>query len=335
MTIQEQRDENQADSMWLLKSSPQRTRRSQRKDGFLTNTPVAVSCQPSYRQVRLPDRFVAGNKSELRGVECTSEEQRTLEARCLTKNYDYITAVRQVSFCIRPGEILGYLGPNGAGKSTTVKMLTGLIEPSDGQILYKGRSIYDDLAGFQRVIGYVPEEAHLYPHLSGREYLQLVGRLRGIPRRILEPKMDELLRLFSLWEDRFTSLSSYSKGMRQKILLSAALMHNPEVLILDEPFSGLDVTSALMLRRLLSGLARQGKIILYSSHVLEVVEKVCSQVLILRHGEVVAYDSITRLRELMQQPSLEGVFAQLAQVDDGAELADRILETVGSTSELP
>jgi ABC-2 type transport system ATP-binding protein len=258
-----------------------------------------------------------------------------LEARCLTKHYDYITAVRQVSFSIRPGEILGYLGPNGAGKSTTVKMLTGLIEPSDGQILYKNGSIYDDLAGFQRVIGYVPEEAHLYPHLSGREYLQLVGRLRGIPRRILEPKMDELLRLFSLWEDRFTTLSSYSKGMRQKILLSAALMHNPEVLILDEPFSGLDVTSALMLRRLLSGLARQGKIILYSSHVLEVVEKVCSQVLILRHGEVVAYDSITRLRELMQQPSLEGVFAQLAQVDDGAELADRILETVGSKSELP
>jgi len=255
-----------------------------------------------------------------------------LETRDLTKHYSYITAVNRVCFSIRPGEILGYLGPNGAGKSTTVKMLTGLIEPSEGQILYRGRSIYDDLAGFQRVIGYVPEEAHLYPHLSGREYLQLVGRLRGMPRRILEPKMDELLRLFSLWEDRFTTLSSYSKGMRQKILISAALMHNPEILILDEPFSGLDVTSALMLRRLLGGLAEQGKIILYSSHVLEVVEKVCSQVLILRQGEVVAYDSITRLRELMQQPSLEGVFAQLAQVDDGAALADRILEVVSSSS---
>jgi ABC-2 type transport system ATP-binding protein len=231
---------------------------------------------------------------------------------------------------MRPGEILGYLGPNGAGKSTTVKMLTGLIEPSEGQIVYNNRSIYDDLAGFQNVIGYVPEEAHLYPHLSGREYLQLVGRLRGMPRRILEPKMDELLRLFSLWDDRFTNLSSYSKGMRQKILLSAALMHNPEILILDEPFSGLDVTSALMLRRLLNGLARQRKIIFYSSHVLEVVEKVCSQVLILRQGEVVAYDSITQLRQLMQQPSLEGVFSQLTQVDDGADLAERILDVVGS-----
>ena len=136
------------------------------------------------------------------------------------------------------------------------------------------------------------------------------------------------MRLFSLWDDRFTALSSYSKGMRQKILLAAALMHNPDVLILDEPFSGLDVTSALMLRRLLTGLARQGKIVLYSSHVLEIVEKVCSQVLILRQGEVVAYNSITRLRELMKQPSLEGVFAQLAEVDDGAELADRILNVV-------
>jgi ABC-2 type transport system ATP-binding protein len=259
-----------------------------------------------------------------------AERRYMLEARSLTKHYGYITAVRQVSFSIGAGEILGYLGPNGAGKSTTVKMLTGLIEPSEGQIFYKGRNIYYDLAGFQRVIGYVPEEAHLYPHLSGREYLQLVGRLRGMPRRILESKMDELLRLFSLWEDRFINLSSYSKGMRQKILLSAALMHNPEILILDEPFSGLDVTSALMLRGLLNGLARRGKIILYSSHVLEVVEKVCSQVLILRRGEVVAYDSITQLRELMQQPSLEGVFAQLMQIDDAAETVERILEVVDS-----
>src|SRR5205085_9721335 len=217
-----------------------------------------------------------------------------LETRGLTKHYNYLTAVRQVSFTIKPGEILGYLGPNGAGKSTTVKMLTGLIEPSDGQILYNGQTVYDDFTGFQRRIGYVPEEPHLYPHLTGREYLQLVGRLRGIARIPLDSKMDEFLRLFSLWDDRHSPLASYSKGMRQKILLSAALLHDPEVLILDEPFSGLDVTSALVLRRLLRALAGQGKIIVYSSHVLEVVEKICSTVLILRQGEVVAYDSIER-----------------------------------------
>jgi ABC-2 type transport system ATP-binding protein len=209
-------------------------------------------------------------------------------------------------------------------------MLTGLIEPSDGQIFFKGRTVYDDFTAFQRRIGYVPEEPHLYPHLTGREYLQLVGRLRGIARAQLDPKMDEFLRLFGLWDDRHTPLASYSKGMRQKILLSAALLHDPDVLILDEPFSGLDVTSALVLRRLLRALADEGKMILYSSHVLEVVEKVCSQVLILRKGEVVAYDSIDRLRELMSQPSLEGVFAQLAEVEDGDVLANRILEVMKS-----
>src|SRR5271169_2820041 len=249
-----------------------------------------------------------------------------LEARSLTKYYNHTLAVRQVSFTIRPGEILGYLGPNGAGKSTTVKMLTGLIQPSDGQIFFNGRSVYEDFTAFQRRIGYVPEEAHLYPHLTGREYLQLTGRLRGMPRRTLEPKMDEFLRVFDLWNDRHTPLASYSKGLRQKILLSAALLHDPELLILDEPFSGLDVTSALMLRSLLRTLASRGKMILYSSHVLEVVEKICSNVLILRKGEVVAYDSIDRLRELMSQPSLEGVFAQLADVDDGDVVANRIVE---------
>ncbi len=253
-----------------------------------------------------------------------------LEARSLTKYYNHTAAVRDVSFTVQPGEILGYLGPNGAGKTTTVKMLTGVIEPSEGCILYQGRSVREDFTAFQRRIGYVPEEAHVYPHLSGREYLQLVGRLRGMRRRVLDPKMDEFLRLFSLWDDRHAPLSTYSKGMRQKILLSGALLHNPDVLILDEPFSGLDVSSALMLRSLLRALAEQGKIILYSSHVLEVVEKVCSKVLILRNGEVVAYDSIGRLRELMSQPSLEGVFAQLTEAEDSGALAAKILDVMTS-----
>jgi ABC-2 type transport system ATP-binding protein len=251
-----------------------------------------------------------------------------LEARSLTKYYNHTPAVHDVSFTIKPGEVLGYLGSNGAGKSTTVKMLTGMIDPSAGQIFYQGRSIHDNLTGFQRRIGYVPEEAHLYPHLTGSEYLQLIGRLRGMPRRVLEPKMDQFLRLLSLWDDRHAPLSSYSKGMRmrQKVLLSAALLHNPDVLILDEPFSGLDVTSALALRSLLRMLADQGKTILFSSHVLEVVEKVCTKVLILRKGEVVAYDSIDHLRELMSQPDLEGVFSQLTEVQDTDALAGQLLQ---------
>jgi ABC-2 type transport system ATP-binding protein len=251
-----------------------------------------------------------------------------LEICSLSKRFNGVPAVENVSFSIRPGEILGYLGPNGAGKSTTVKMIIGLLAPSDGQILFQGRSVIEDLPGFQRRIGYVPEDPNLYPFLSGWEYLRLCGRLRGLPRTVLEPKMDGFLHLFSLWEDRHCPLSSYSKGMRQKILVSAALLHNPEVLILDEPLSGLDVSTAMVLRDLLQALAAQRRIIFYSSHVLEVVEKVCSRVLILRKGRVVADDSIEHLRRLMHEPSLEGIFSQLTEEQNTVDVAGRILEVM-------
>jgi len=251
-----------------------------------------------------------------------------LEICSLTKRFGGIAAVEGVSFCLKPGEILGYVGPNGAGKSTTVKMIVGLLEPSEGQVWFEGRSVIEDLPGFQARIGYVPEEPYLYPHLSGREYLQLTGRLRGMPRAILEPKIDELLRLFSLWEDRHCPVSAYSKGMRQKVLLSAALLHNPDLLILDEPLSGLDVTTALVLRELLEGLAARGRMILYSSHVLDVLEKVCSRVVILAKGHVVAHDSIANLRESMHQTSLEGIFGQLTREQNHRAVADHILEVM-------
>ena len=253
-----------------------------------------------------------------------------LEIRHLSKRYSGIPAVQDVSFTLGPGEILGYVGPNGAGKSTTVKIIIGLIEPSEGQILYCGRSIIDDLPAFQSRIGYVPEEPHLYPHLSGREYLQLAGRLRGIPHHILEPKIDEFLRLFSLFDDRHTPVSSYSKGMRQKILLSAALLHNPDILILDEPLSGLDVTTALVLRDLLGELAEAGRMILYSSHVLDVLEKVCSRVLILNRGRVAAHDTIENLRATMHESSLEGIFSHLTREYDHRAAAGHILEVMRS-----
>jgi ABC-2 type transport system ATP-binding protein len=248
-----------------------------------------------------------------------------LEVSNLIKRYNRIPAVDGVSFTVRPGEILGYVGPNGAGKSTTVKMLTGLIDPTAGDIFFNGRNVRADWIAFQRQMGYVPEEPHLYAHLTGREYLQLVGRLRGMPRLTLDRRMDEMLHLFALWGDRHSPLSSYSKGMRQKILISGALLHNPGLLILDEPFSGLDVNTALILRSLLRALADDGKMILYSSHVLEVVEKVCSSVMILRKGKVVAHDAVSRLRDLMRQPSLEGVFAQLTQQEDPARIVTGIL----------
>ncbi len=221
-----------------------------------------------------------------------------------------------VSFTALPGEVTGYLGPNGSGKSTTVKMITGLLDPTAGEILYRGRPIRDDLVEFKRILGYVPEEPYLYPHLTGAEYLELAGELRDLPAATLRGKIGTLLDLFSLAGDRDAPISSYSKGMRQKILICAAILHDPDLIILDEPFSGLDVHAALVLRSLIRSLAASGKTVLFSSHVLEVVEKVCHRVVILHKGRVVANDSIDRLRDLMALPTLEDIFSQLVTDSD-------------------
>jgi ABC-2 type transport system ATP-binding protein len=251
-----------------------------------------------------------------------------LELRNLCKRYSGIPAVQDVSFCARPGEVTGYLGPNGSGKSTTIKMITGLIRPSSGEVRFDGRRVDGDLRWYRRRLGYVPEEPYLYDHLSGFEYLVMVAKLRSLLSKDFAARIDGLLRLFSLYEDRDLQIASYSKGMRQKVLLSAALMHNPDLILLDEPFSGLDVGSALILRSLIKELARRGKVVLFSSHELETVERICSHVVILHHGKVVADDSIERLRTLMQVPSLEGIFSQLAVEQDtdavSREIADLI-----------
>jgi ABC-2 type transport system ATP-binding protein len=236
-----------------------------------------------------------------------------LEAVHLTKRYASIPAVQDLSFSLRPGQVLGCLGPNGSGKSTTVKMLTGLLPPSKGAVQFNGRSIQDDLTGYRNQLGYVPEEAHLYPFLTGWEYLELVGTLRGMPRGELESKIDSLLQLFSLHPSRHVGIGQYSKGMRQRILLIAAIMHNPEIFIFDEPLSGLDVTSALIFKNLVHELGQQGKLVFYCSHVLEVVEKICTDVLILRKGLVIAQDSVTNIGKILGQ-SLENTFLHL--VDD-------------------
>jgi ABC-2 type transport system ATP-binding protein len=251
-----------------------------------------------------------------------------LEVRNLTKNYSRIAAVNDVSFIAPAGEVTGYLGPNGSGKSTTVKMITGLIAPSDGKILFRGQPVENDLIAYKQRLGYVPEEPYLYPHLTGAEYLELVGQLRGVPEKPLAQKISGLLKLFSLYGDRYVPISSYSKGMRQKILVSAALLHNPEIVILDEPFSGLDVNSAMVLRSLIQALAARGKVVLFSSHVLDVVERVCTRVVILHKGKVVANDSIGNLRALMSLPTLEEIFSQLAIEQDTEAITRQMIEVI-------
>ena len=251
-----------------------------------------------------------------------------LELRNLSKHFSGIPAVDNVSFSARPGEVTGYLGPNGSGKSTTMKMITGLIEMTDGQILFRGQLIQDDLSSYKRIMGYVPEEPYLYNHLSAVEYLTMIAQLRNLPQRESSTRIDGLLRLLALYDDRHASISGYSKGMRQKVLLAAALLHNPELLLLDEPFSGLDVASALMLRSLIQELAARGKVVLFSSHELDTVERVCSRVVILHHGKVVADDSIENLRSLMELPTLEKIFSQLVVEQDTDSLARQIADLI-------
>ncbi len=251
-----------------------------------------------------------------------------LELRNVCKAFSGICAVDRVSFEARPGEITGYLGPNGSGKSTTMKMITGLIERTSGEILFDSTPIERDPMAYKRRLGYVPEEPYLYSHLSGLEFLDMVAQLRGLPRRVTANRVQGLLHLFSLHSDRHAAISSYSKGMRQKILLSAALVHNPDLILLDEPFSGLDVASALVLRSLIQELASRGKVVLFSSHELETVERVCSHIVILHHGKVVADDSIERLRTLMALPTLEAIFAELAVEQDTAAISRQIADLI-------
>jgi len=253
-----------------------------------------------------------------------------LEVRSLCKSYSSIPAVDNVSFTIRPGDVLGYLGPNGSGKSTTVKIITGLLEPTSGSVLFRGNNIRENLTEYKRIIGYVPEEANLYPFLSGLEYLQLVSRLRGLPELLSEHRAESLLELFAMRPHRHTVIAAYSKGMRQRILLIAALLHNPQLIIFDEPLSGLDVTSALIFRKLVQALARENKTIFYCSHVLEVVEKVCSHVTILQRGKQLASGSIEELKHFRSMPSLEDAFSSLVQEVDIEQSAAAIVDAVVS-----
>ena len=253
-----------------------------------------------------------------------------LELRSVSKSFSGITVVDRVSFSARPGEITGYLGPNGSGKSTTMKMITGLIETTSGEILFEGKRVHSDLLSYKQRMGYVPEEPHLYPHLSGLEFLQMVAQLRGLPAKPSAERIDGLLRLFALHSDRHAPISAYSKGMRQKVLLSAALLHNPDLLLLDEPFSGLDVGSSLVLRSLIQELAGRGKVVLFSSHELETVERVCSRVVILHRGKIIADDSIARLRALMELPTLESIFSQLAVEQDTTAISRDIANLIGA-----
>jgi ABC-2 type transport system ATP-binding protein len=250
-----------------------------------------------------------------------------LDVRHLSKYYSAIAAIRDVSFSVAPGTVVGLLGPNGSGKSTTVSILTGLREASAGEVWFDGANVATALVDYKARVGYVPEEAHLYSFLSGREHLQLVGRLHRIKEPLLVNKVGALLDLFGLTAAADQTMSGYSKGMRQKVLIVAALLHDPDVLILDEPESGLDLTAGLVLRHLIPVLAARGKTIVYSSHLLDRVERLCGDVVVLHRGSIVAQGPVPQLRAMIQSStSLEDVVAELVSTLDPERTARDIAE---------
>ncbi len=246
----------------------------------------------------------------------------------LEKKFDKTLALKGISFEVRPGEILGLLGPNGAGKSTTVKILTGLLPASGGRAWLNNYDISSDPIAVKKSFGYVPESGALYESLTGWEYLELVADLHHLDRQVFEQRAGEFLDLFELHEAKDKRISGYSKGMRQKILISAALIHNPPVLLFDEPLNGVDANTALIFKQLLKRLGEQGKTILFCSHVLEVVERLCTRIVIIRDGQVVADGTPEAISKQTGHSSLENAFHQITGGANAEEKAEEFLQAL-------
>ena len=248
----------------------------------------------------------------------------------LTFSYGMGQVLHGISFTLRRGEVVGLLGPNGAGKSTTIKVLTGVLPPGGGTVRVAGHALPEEAVEAKRRIGYVPEAAALFESLTGQEFLELMGRLQDVPEERLQFRIGRFLEPLGLSDDRLRPLDGYSKGMRQKVLLSAALLHNPDVVLLDEPLSGLDVNAGFMVRDLVAALAAEGKAILYSSHVLDVVERVCDRALIIHEGRLIADGTLDELKASTEQGSLEDVFRQLTQTGGTMSGVSGIIEGLRS-----
>jgi ABC-2 type transport system ATP-binding protein len=241
-----------------------------------------------------------------------------IDARALTKVFQGKPAVDQLTLQVARGRFFGFLGPNGAGKSTTIKMLTGLLRPTSGDAFIEGRDLAKDRLAIKQLIGVLPEELPLYERLTGEEYLLFAGRMYGLSRDETRKRTDELLAFLSLEEDRGRLILDYSQGMRKKVALAAALIHNPRVLFLDEPLNGIDPVSGRVVTDLLRRLAQKGVTLFFTSHVLDVVERLCDEVAIIDRGRIVVQgtlDDIRRQREVGTDASLEDVFLKLVAAD--------------------
>ena len=251
-----------------------------------------------------------------------------IETHGLSKSYGDKLALDDLTLRVEPGEIFGFLGPNGAGKSTTVKILTGLLTPDKGSATVAGFDVLKEPLEAKRRIGYVPEQPALYDTLTADEYLDLIGSLYHLDHAASLARRTELFDLFQLSDARHQRLSEFSKGMKQKVVIAAALIHRPDVLILDEPLDGLDANTALVMKELLRKLAAQGKTIMFSSHILEVVERICTRLVIINNGRLIAQGTSAEICAQVGATSLDAAFGKLTGVRDVGQVTADFLSAL-------
>lgn len=249
----------------------------------------------------------------------------------LSRSYGGKVAVDDLSFTVEPGDILGFLGPNGAGKSTTVKILTGMIRPTSGRAIVAGYDVVADPIEVKRRIGYVPETGALFHTLTPYEYVDLLAALHHLDPRTARKRGEELLDVFGLRQEAGQRMAEFSKGMKQKVAIVAALLHNPEILFLDEPLDGLDANAALLVKQLLRQLAAQGRTMLFCSHILDVVERVCTRLLIIDRGRKIAEGSPAEIARAASAATLEEAFSRLTGVRDITRMTSEFLSALERT----
>lgn len=250
-----------------------------------------------------------------------------ISIRNLRKNYGEKQVLKGINLEVYPGQVIGYIGPNGAGKSTTVKILTGLISDFDGEVLIHNKSIKDDIISIKSQIGYVPENAEIYEVLTPLEYLDFIGKLYGMDEEDIATRATKLLTAFGIGKNADQRMDTFSKGMRQKVLLISGIIHNPKIIILDEPLSGLDANAVIMVKELISLMAKEGKTIFYCSHMMDVVEKVSDRILLINNGEIIADGTFEDLKAGGNQ-TLENIFSKLTGKEEGNREAADVLNAL-------
>ena len=246
--------------------------------------------------------------------------------RNLNKSYGLKHVLKDINLDIYRGQVIGYIGPNGAGKSTTVKILAGLLGDFTGEVTINGIDIRKDPVAVKSLIGLVPELAELYDVLTPNEFLSLMGALYNMPQELVTERTGKMLEAFGLAGNLDQRMDTFSKGMKQKVLITSGLMHNPDIIILDEPLSGLDANAVIIVKELISKLAKSGKTVFYCSHMMDIVEKVSDRIILIDQGTVIADGTIEELRERQGQESLEAIFSGLTSTEAMHDASDKFLD---------